>query len=124
MRKNKQMDDAQRLSLLHEYLSSSSSKSSFEKEKGLSRKSISYWLRKFALEDKPHVVKIVMPMGADNESLSLLDPDEEIARLHKELIAKELELKRVTMARDAYEKMVELAEEQYGIPIRKNSDAK
>ena len=124
MRNKNQMDDAQRLSLLHEYLSSSSSKSSFEKEKGLSRKSISYWLRKFALEDKPHVLKIVMPMGSDNKSLSLLDPNEEIARLHKELISKELELKRVTMARDAYEKMVELAEEKYGIPIRKNSDAK
>ena len=124
MRNKNQMDDAQRLSLLHEYLSSSSSKSSFEKEKGLSRKSISYWLRKFALEDKPHVLKIVMPMGSDNKSLSLLDPNEEIARLHKELISKKLELKRVTMARDAYEKMVELAEEKYGIPIRKNSDAK
>lgn len=124
MRKKKQMDDAQRLSLLHEYLGSSSSKSSFEKEKGLSRKSISYWLRKFALEDKPHVVKIVMPMNSDDKSLSQLDPNDEIVRLHKELIAKELELKRVTMARDAYEKMVELAEEKYGIPIRKNSDAK
>jgi hypothetical protein len=33
-------------------------------------------------------------------------------------------LKRTEMARDAYERMIVLAEERYGIPIRKKSDAK
>jgi hypothetical protein len=33
-------------------------------------------------------------------------------------------LKRTEMARDAYERMIVLAEERYGIPIRKKSGAK
>lgn len=118
------MDDAKRLALLEEYLSSASLKTTFEKEKGLSRGSISSWLRNFAIEDKPQIVKVVLPMSTDNDNRMMVDPDSEIARLRQELKAKDLELKRVTMARDAYEKMIEIAEEKYAIPIRKNSDAK
>ena len=44
--------------------------------------------------------------------------------MRQELKVKELELKRATMARDAYERMIVIAEEKYAIPIRKNSDAK
>ena len=35
-----------------------------------------------------------------------------------------IDLERTEMARDAYERMIVLAEERYGIPIRKKSDAK
>lgn len=124
MRHNKDMDDAKRLSLLEEYLSSTSFKTTFEREKGLHKGAISKWLRNFAIEDKPQIVKVVVPMSTDTDNQIVLDPDSEIARLRQELKAKELELKRVSMARDAYEKMIEIAEEKYAIPIRKNSGAK
>lgn len=124
MRHNKDMDDAKRLSILQEYLTSSSLKTPFEREKGLHKGAISNWLRNFAIEDKAQIVKVVVPMSTDNDSQHLLDPDSEIALLRQELKAKELELKRATMARDAYEKMIEIAEQKYAIPIRKNSDAK
>ena len=57
------------------------------------------------------------------------DPDkeellQEIDRLKQELRLKSIDLKRTEMARDAYERMIVLAEERYGIPIRKKSDAK
>lgn len=57
------------------------------------------------------------------------DPDKEellreIARLKREVRSQSLELKRMEMSRDAYERMILLAEERYGIAIRKNSDAK
>ena len=57
------------------------------------------------------------------------DPDkeellQEIDRLKQELRLKSLDLKRTEMARDAYERMIVLAEERYGIPIRTKSDAK
>ena len=57
------------------------------------------------------------------------DPDkedllQEIARLKEELRSKSLDLKRAEMARDVYERMILLAEERYGIPIRKKSGAK
>ena len=36
----------------------------------------------------------------------------------------EVREQQAQMARDAYETMIEIAEEKYAIPIRKNSDAK
>ena len=124
MRQNKDMDDAKRLSLLEEYLSSTSLKTTFEKEKGLAKGCISRWLSNFAIEDKPTIVNAVLPMSKENDKTELLNPGDEIVRLRQELKAKELELKRATMARDAYERMIVIAEEKYAIPIRKNSDAK
>ena len=124
MRQNKDMDDSKRLSLLKEYLSSTLLKTTFEKEKGLAKGSISRWLISFAIEDKPTIVNVALPMNKENDKTELLNPDDEIVRLRQELKAKEQELKLATMARDAYERMIVIAEEKYAIPIRKNSDAK
>ena len=124
MRQNKRRDDSKRLSLLEEYLSSTLSKTTFEKEKGLTKGSISRWLTSFAIEDKPTIVNVALPMSKGNDKTELLNPDDEIVRLRQELKAKEQELKLATMARDAYERMIVIAEEKYAIPIRKNSDAK
>jgi transposase-like protein len=123
MRKNREMTDDKRLALLNEYLSSGKSKTAFEKEKGLSMHCISKWLRTFAVEDKPvpssQAAVTDMKNDLDKEDLLL-----EIARLKQELRSKSIDLKRTEMARDAYERMIVLAEERYGIPIRKKSDAK
>ena len=124
MRKAKEMTDEKRLALLNEYLSSDKSKNAFEKEKGLSQHCISNWIRTFAVEDKP-VVQLpqaaVTDMKRDPDKEELL---QEIDRLKQELRLKSLDLKRTEMARDAYERMIVLAEERYGIPIRKKSGAK
>ena len=124
MRKNGDMTDEKRMALLQEYLSSGMSKYSFEKEKDLSHKSISNWLRIFAVEDKSVACMpqpVVTDMKKDPNTEELL---QEIDRLKQELRLKSLDLKRTEMARDAYERMIVLAEERYGIPIRKKSDAK
>ena len=124
MRGNRGMTDEKRLVLLKEYLSSGKKISVFEREKDLSNGSISRWLRIFASEDKPaspvmQALSMYMKKDADKEELL-----REIARLKQELRSKSLDLKRTEMARDAYEHMIVLAEERYGIPIRKKSGAK
>ena len=63
----------------------------------------------------------VREMSNDPEKEGLL---REIARLKQEVRSKSIDLRRTEMARDAYERMIVLAEERYGIPIRKKSDAK
>ena len=63
-------------------------------------------------------------MKKDTNETSLQDLSNENLRLKNELKIKELELRRATMARDAYNYMIDLAEQKYGISIRKNSDAK
>ena len=120
MRKNKGIDDSKRLSFLHEYLKSDRTSYMFEKENGLSSGSISRWLCIFGLEDKP-MPSLYNMKESTRPSQSL---EEEIAALRHELRLKEAELKQVQMARDAYETMIEIAEEKYAIPIRKKSDAK
>ena len=123
MRQVKEMTDEKRLALLNEYLSSGKSKNAFEKEKGLSQHCISNWLRIFAVENKPVLSSqaAVTDMKKDPDKEELL---QEIDRLKQELRLKSLDLKRTEMARDAYERMIVLAEERYGIPIRKKSGAK
>ena len=123
MRKNRRMTDEKRLALLKEYLSSGMSKSRFERENGLSDGSILNWIRIFAVENNPVISSqvAVTDMKKDPDKEELL---QEIARLKQELRCKSIDLKRTEMARDAYERMIVLAEERYGIPIRKKSDAK
>ena len=121
MIQNKDMDYSKRLSLLEEFLSSTLLKTTLEKGKGLAKGSISRWLISFAIEDKPTIVKVASPMSKANDKTELLNPDDEIVRLRQEHKIKELELKRATMARDAYERMIVIAEEKYAIPIRKSS---
>ena len=123
MRQHGKMTDDKRLSLLNAYLCSGKSKNAFEKENGLSQHSISNWLRIFAVEEKVLVSSqaTVMDLKKAPEKEELL---EEIGRLKQELRLKSLDLKRAEMARDAYERMIVLAEDRYGIPIRKKSGAK
>lgn len=120
MRKNKDFSDARRLSILKEYLTSSCSKRGIERKYGLSYGCIRYWLRTFDVADKPLVPYHMSDQEQTGESPSGAD----ISSL--ELRIKELEsaLKEARMGRDAYECMIELAEEKYHIKVRKNSDAK
>ena len=123
MRKSGRMTDEKRLALLKEYLSSGMSKSRFERENGLYDGSILNWIRIFAAENNPVISSqvAVTDMRKDPDKEELL---QEIARLKQELRSKSIDLKRTEMARDAYERMIVLAEERYGIPIRKKSGAK
>ena len=123
MRQVGEMTDEKRLAIIDDYLSSGKSISRFSKEKGLAKGNISNWLRIFAVEGKPVLSSqaAVTDMKKDPDKEELL---REIAELKQELRSKSIDLKRVEMARDAYERMIVLAEERYGIPIRKKSDAK
>lgn len=124
MRAYSGMNDERRLSYIQLYLASNQTKSEFEKENGLGRDCISKWLRTFAIEDKTTSVTLPPPMSTLQTENKSEDPEEEIRLLKLALKKKELELKQATMARDAYKKMIEIAETKYAIPIRKNSGAK
>ena len=112
------MTDARRLAYLEEYLSSSSSIRGFAREKGLNPSCIRHWLRIFGLGTKP-----TAPMPKSN-SLNEQELQEQIYSLQRQLKSMEVELRQSNLARDAYRRMVELAEKTYNIPIRKNSGAK
>lgn len=120
MRKNKRMTDDQRLSLLKSYLSSGQSKNRFSKENGISRDSLSLWFTKFGLENT--LEENMRP--SCKTSCGDVTLAEENARLRQALRERDIELKRSNMLRDAYSLMIDLAEEKYGVQVRKNSNAK
>ena len=121
MREYNGMTDVKRLEIIEEYLHTSGSKTKFLKERGIKWKAVSRWMSTFAIEKTQATVT---PMDNNNVNKADLSEADEIARLKQELRDKDLELRKSNMLRDAYEKMIELAEEKYAIPIRKNSGAK
>ena len=118
MHKIKGMTDSDRLLILEEYLSSSKSRYQIEKEKSLSRGSIRRWLCIFDLSDKSKSEK----MNERNVPEESLVKENEALRLRIKSL--ERELKESNMARDVYDRMIDLAEERFSIPVRKNSVAK
>ena len=118
MRKNRKFTDELRLSYLEEYLNSSLNCNQFEKEKGLTRTSIRRWLRIFGIDDKPS------PIMSNKLNQTEQELHDKIQELEKQLKSLKIELKQSNMARDAYNCMIDLAEETYNIKVRKNSDAK
>ena len=130
----KTLNDSERLEILEEYLSSGQSKHGISRKYGIQPSNIRYWLRKFGLEDKP--ISPLMssrqsPSHPLEQSLSESEKDEEIKHLERknrhlerEIRRLKAELKQEALGHKAYKMLVELAEETYGIEIRKNSDAK
>lgn len=119
MNTRKKISKEERKCYVMEYLSSPLSKHLFEKEKGLSYNSIRNWLRIFALEDKPKPIIMSKESSMTEQELS-----REINALRQEVKRLKAELKYSNMARDAYDHMIDLAEETYNIKVRKNSDAR
>lgn len=119
MTTNRKISTSERISYLQEYMSSPLSKYQFEKEKGLTRNSILNWLRIFAVEDKPKPLIMDRDSSKTEQDLRM-----EIYKLRQELKKTKAELQYTKMARDAYDCMIDLAEETYNIKVRKNSGAK
>lgn len=128
---SKYPNDAKRLAILQEYLTSDLSKYAIAKKYHISRASILHWIRKFGLEDKPNA-EFTNQMK-ENTPKAQLTPEEqtELERLrqeNRELKQKYREVKTwlayETLGHKAYKELVELAEETYDIEILKNSGAK
>ena len=119
MSRNRKFSKEERKSYVMEYLSSPLTKRCFEKEKGLSYNTIRYWLRIFAIEDKPTPIIMSKESSMNEQELS-----REINALRQEVKRLKAELKYSNMACEAYDHMIDLAEETYNIKVRKNSDAR
>ena len=110
--------DEMRLHHIEAYLASDQTIYGYCKENGLPPKSFENWLRIFGIEDKQQEEDMSKAKSPTEEEL--LD---EIKRLQKEMKSLKAQLKYSEMARDAYDCMIDLAEKEFNIPIRKKSDA-
>lgn len=119
MRNNQGHTDASRLHLLECYLCSVESAYHFERKNGLFHGAIRSWLRTFDIEDKPRCQEM-----KKQEQIRDNDLQKAMEALKLKVRQLEYELKKSNMARDAYNCLIDLAEEKYAIKIRKNSAAK
>ena len=115
MRKSKQMTDEKRLKIIQEHLEGASLYSLCRKYKIGSCNTISEWMLKFGIE-KNESFKKEVPMSKREQTES-----EEMKQLRKELKQAKLDLYHQQMRADFYETMVEVAEEQFNISIRKKA---
>lgn len=89
------------------------------KKYGVSNATLYRILNTFASENG---LNLSMSTPLKNPSLS--DSESEILRLRLRIKELEYQLHQAEMARDAYDCMIDLAEERYHIRVRKNSAAK
>ncbi|WP_441000331.1 transposase [Fodinibius sp. SL11] len=79
-----------------------------------SEPSIYRWIHKFSPTDEPTITVVEM---ADSTDIKLKDLHQKIADLERALGQKQIKL-------DFYEKMMDLAKEEYGLDLKKNSSTK
>lgn len=120
---SRHLSNSERLRIMEEYLSSSISKYAIQTKYVLSTGSILSRLRKFGLSDKAQSPDRMRPKCKEDSRLSMSE-QEELVQLRKENRALKVKLKREELGHKAYKMLVDLAEETYGIEIRKNSAAK
>lgn len=77
----------------------------------VSEQSIYRWIHKFSSTDEPNVTVVEM---ADSSDQKLKDLQQKIADLERALGQKQIKL-------DFYEKMMDLAKEEYDLDLKKNS---
>lgn len=109
-------DTAFKFAVIEEYFSGNLSFHDFCKKKSLDRGTFNYWLLTFA----PEGYLSSKEMGKEKER----SESEEIRELKRQFHQKELELKKEKMRADFYETMVDVAEEQFNIDIRKKAGTK
>ena len=92
----------------------------------LSKHTIERWIANFA-EDNPHKAPImkkrsIKPEHQVEQELRT-DLPEDVKALQEEVLRLKKELKQEKMRADAYDMMIDLAEDAFKIPIRKKSGA-
>jgi transposase len=103
-----------------EYLNSNETKVAVQRRNGIQgRTVIVVWLRQFGLNDKPKTL-------TQSEQLSLMMPQpkpEKVQFCETEIDKLKKELAGANLRADAYQKMIEIAEQEFKIDIRKKRSA-
>ena len=120
-RHNLHYDSEFKWRVCQEYLNGTETKIAVQRRNEIKgRTSIVVWLRQFGLKDKPKAL-------TQREQLSLKMPQpkpEKVQIQETELEKLKKELAEANLRAEAYQKMIEIAEEEFKIDIRKKSVAK
>lgn len=124
-KQHRKFSDQERKSYIREYLSSSDSRRAFERSHGLSLGALYSWIKMYNIEDPKMTKPTIDPQTIDEETASMIAAlRAENEALHKTNRQLQRDLSTANMLLEASEELINLAEETYHIPVRKNSDAK
>lgn len=119
-RESRSYNDAEKLQIIEEYMNSGESMETFQAKFGMGHCTLSRWMTKFGLSNTSQIqfneMKKVVERSPE-KSLRERTLETKVAQLEKKL--KEEQLKSM-----AYSTMIDVAEEELGIDIRKKSGAK
>lgn len=118
MRTIKGMTDERRLGIINEYLSGKSKYSLRKKYKLTDSNCIDRWLRIFGIEDKTE------PSPTNPFMTSNPDESQVVSDLKLQLKELKSQLAYAQMKAKAYDTMIDVAEEQFNIAIRKKAGTK
>ena len=113
-------NDAEKLQIIEEYMNSGEAMETFQVKYGMGHCTLSRWMTKFGLSNTSQKQFIEMKkvvQQSPDKTLRERMLEAKVAQLEKEL--KEEKLKSM-----AYSTMIDVAEEELGIDIRKKSGAK
>ncbi|MCH3939696.1 MAG: transposase [Bacteroidales bacterium] len=119
-RETRRYNDAEKLQIIEEYMNSGESMETFQGKYGMGHCTLSRWMTKFGLSNTSQKQFNEMKKAverAPEKSQRELTLEAKVAQLEKEL--KEEKLKSL-----AFSTMIDVAEEELGIDIRKKSGAK
>ena len=118
MRKNRTLTDEIRLQVIQDYLDGASKYSLVQKYNLKSSSKIKEWMIKFGIEDREQSPLNPFAMAKkQTESEKVAALQAEIKRLKKDLAYEK-------MRSDAYDTMIDVAEQMFNIPIRKKAGTK
>ena len=124
-KKHRKFTELERKSYISEYISSSSSRKTFERHHGLSSGSLLSWMKKYRMEDPKMKKPLLDQQLVDEDSAALIAQlRAENEALHKSNRQLQRELATTKMLHEACEVLIDLTEQTYHVPVRKNSDAK
>lgn len=115
-------NDAEKLLIIEEYMNSGESMESFQSRNGMGHSTLSRWITKFGLSNTSRkqfneMKKTIESKDTTGKSLRELTLEAKVAQLEKELKAERLKSL-------AYSAMIDTAEEELGVDIRKKPGAK
>ena len=116
----RQYTDAEKLQIIEEFMNSGEAMETFQVKYGMGHCTLSRWMTKFGLSNTSQKQFIEMKKTLENTTEKTLRErtlEAKVAQLEKELKGEKLKSL-------AYSTMIDVAEEELGIEIRKKSGAK
>lgn len=110
--------DSEKLQIIDEFLNSGECMDRFQEKYGMGHCTLSRWMVKFGLSkvSQPQVIQMKEKQSPE-KTVREQTLEAKITRLEKELEAAKLKA-------EAYNALIEVAEEEYGLDIRKKAGAK